>query len=61
MNIPFRQRQLIIEVEKSAPAIPFDAALEGASDREVERFVRKAHSSQEPRWESHALLYGFHI
>ena len=26
MNIPFRQRQLIIEVEKTAPAIPFDVA-----------------------------------
>lgn len=61
MNIPFRQRQLIIEVEKVASTVPFDSALEGASDREVERFARKSRTPREPRWDAQALIYGFRL
>jgi hypothetical protein len=61
MNIPFRQRQLIVEVEKVAPSISHESALEGASDREVERFARNAHTPREPRWDTQALIYGFRL
>ncbi len=61
MKIPFRQRQLIVEVEKVASTVPFDSALDGASDREVERFARNAHAPREPRWETQALIYGFRL
>lgn len=61
MNIPFGQRQLIIEIEKVASTVPFDAALEGASDREVERFARDTQVTREPRWDAQALIYGFRL
>ena len=61
MKIPFRSTQLEITVEKTAPAISWDSALDGATDREVERFARTAGTVREPRWEVQSLIYGFHL
>ena len=61
MHIPFRQRQLVIEVEKVAPSVSWDTALVGATDREMEHFARTVHTVREPRWEVQPTLYGFHL
>ena len=59
MRIPFGHRNLIIDVEKTAPVIPGEGLLTGASDREVEHFVNTSKTMREPRWETHAMLLGF--
>ena len=61
MKIPFRNTQLEITFDKPAPAISWDSALDGATDREVERFARTAGTVREPRWEVQSLIYGFHL
>ena len=61
MKIPFRQHRLVIELEATVPTPGREVALEGASDREVERFARTARMNREPRWETQALIYGFHM
>ena len=59
MNIPFRNRKLVIELEQVAQSTDQFRALEGASDREMERFARTSHTAHEPRWDAAALIYGF--
>jgi hypothetical protein len=59
MNIPFRTRKLVIEIEQIGPAEDQFRALEGASDREMERFSRASHTAHEPRWDAQALFWGF--
>jgi hypothetical protein len=61
MKIPFSQTHLEIVVEKKAPAVFWDPALDGASDQEVERFARNAKTVREPRWEVQNLMYGFRL
>ena len=61
MKIPFRQTQLEISIEKEAPAISWESMLDGATDREVERFARTSRTAKEPRWDVQAVMYGFHI
>ena len=61
MKIPFRHSQLEISVEKTAPTISWDSVLDGATDREVERFARTSRTAKEPRWDVQAVIYGFHI
>jgi hypothetical protein len=58
MNIPFRNRKLVIELEQVAQSTDQFRALEGASDREMERFARTSHAAQEPRRDVTALMYG---
>ena len=61
MKIPFRQHQLVIQVETVAPQVDWDSALDGATDREIEHFARSTKTAQEPRWDAQALIYGFRL
>ena len=58
MRIPFGHRNLVIDVEKTAPVIPGESLLTGASDREVEHFVNASKTVREPRWDTHAFMLG---
>jgi len=61
MKIPFSHTHLEIALEKTAPTVSWDSALDGATDREVERFARNAKTVREPRWEVQNLMYGFRL
>jgi hypothetical protein len=58
MRIPFGHRHLQIDIEKTAPVIPGEGLLTGASDREVQHFVNTSKITREPRWEAHTLMLG---
>ena len=58
MHFPFRNRQLVIEVEQAPVSAESFRALEGASDREIEQFARQSRKGREPRWDAQALIYG---
>ena len=61
MKIPFRHTQLEVSVEKVAPTISWDSMLDGATDREIERFAKSVKTVREPRWDVQTLVYGFHL
>ena len=59
MNIGIGKRNLVVSLEKVQKTERDDlAALIGATDREVEQFVRKSHANREPRWDITALMIG---
>ncbi len=61
MKLPFGTRNLVVTIEQGESEIHADAALIGASDREVERIVRNHNKAREPRWEPSAITYGWHL
>lgn len=61
MKLPFGTRNLVVTIEQGKPEIRTNAALIGASDREVERIARNHNKAREPRWETSAITYGWHL
>lgn len=60
MNVPFGKRNLVITVERGEREFPLEAALIAATDREIEQIARNTKRVQEPRWDMHPSLYGWH-
>jgi hypothetical protein len=61
MNIPFGKRNLVIAIERAASRFPLESVLIDATDREIEQISRKQLRMQEPRWDMHPTLYGWHV
>lgn len=61
MNIGIGRKNIVVSVEKvrAEPANP--SALIGATDREVEQFVRKSNTAQDPRWDIAPTIMGYRI
>jgi hypothetical protein len=61
MKLPFGTRNLVVTIEQHPVEIASEPSLVEASDREIERIARNHNRMREPRWETAAIAYGWHL